>query len=107
MNLVHCVSYFALYVIEVKDWALVPVAKVRIPELPLTSAWPDYSVKTVKACEALSTDWHRIGTQYLFSAIESRLQIFTAVLRVLYANVTCRKFVKLSFTSGAITFLKL
>lgn len=39
-----------------KNWALVSVVKVRISELPLTSAWLDCSVKVVKASEALSSE---------------------------------------------------
>lgn len=39
-----------------KNWALVPVVKVRISELPLIFAWLDCSVKIVKAPEALSTE---------------------------------------------------
>lgn len=56
MNFVECVSYVGPHVITVKNWALVPMVKVGIPELPLPSAWLDYSVKIVKACEALSTE---------------------------------------------------
>lgn len=56
MNFVECVSYFGPHVIVLKNLALVPVVKVRLPELPLLSAWLDCSVVMVKACEALSTE---------------------------------------------------
>lgn len=84
-----------------------PVVKVRIPELPLTSAWLDCSIMIVKAREVpLHRTWHRIGPHYISSAIKVRSQSYAAILRMLCASVTCRKFVKLSFISGAVTFFK-
>lgn len=56
MNFVECMSYFGSHVMVVKNWALVPVVKVRIPELPLMSTWQDYFVKSVQAYETLSTE---------------------------------------------------
>ena len=36
--------------------APVSAVKVRLPELPLLSAWLDCAIVMVKACEALSTE---------------------------------------------------
>lgn len=56
MNFVECVSYFGPHVIVLKNLAPVSAVKVRLPELPLLSAWLDCAIVMVKACEALSTE---------------------------------------------------
>lgn len=57
------------------------------------------------ACKALSTV-PGTDSEYIFSAISCKLKMHAAILRALYANVTCRKIIKFNFLSGVITFLK-
>ena len=69
MNFVECVRSFGPCVIVVKNWALLPVVKVRIPELPLPSAWLDYSITSGKACEALSPEPRTQCTEWALTTL--------------------------------------
>lgn len=103
MHFVECVIYFGLHVRVLKNWALVPVVKVRVLERPLTSVWLGCSVEIVEASEAQNR--HFTLPLLFILLLFFRLQMPTAVLGVLGASVICRKSVKLSFISGAIIFL--